>query len=91
MAASVIRALVVLVLFGVAACAQSRHAACDVSDISSVFASPTAYLGKRFCGEAYYFGGDELGGLYDRPVRTMDQRLDTAFLLTAGSGRFVVE
>jgi hypothetical protein len=75
--------------FAVAACSHLPPDRCDVSDISAVFASPSAFIGQRFCGEAFYYGRGELGGLYDRPIETQEQRYSTAFLMSAGSGRYV--
>ena len=80
---------VVFAVLAIAACAHSRADQCDVSDVAAVFASPSSYLGKRFCGEAYLYSEGELGGLYDRQVETLEQRTAAAMLMTARSGRFV--
>ncbi len=81
--------LIVLAVLTIAACAHSRTDQCEVSDIAAVFASPSSYVGKRFCGEAYYYGEGELGGLYERQVETLEQRMSAAMLMTARSGRFI--
>ena len=71
-------------------CASADHRAsarCEVGDIQAVFASPLDYQGKRFCGEGFWYAGDEYGGIYDRPVTSDEQRYDIVFALVAGSGR----
>lgn len=74
----------------VANCALSADrpaaASCEVLDIQAVFSEPLAFDGQQFCGEGFWHGGDEYGGIYDRPVTSEDQRWDIAFLLIAGSG-----
>lgn len=85
------RAATVVLSVLLLSCASSDHGQsagdCEVTDIEAVFASPLAYQGKRFCGEGFWYAGDEYGGIYDRPVTSHEQRFDITFALVAGSGR----